>query len=142
MTLEEAVAAFEADFTVSPLVGYPRLDEAGRVDLHRAPTGEPYIRLTSGGINGDGEPQQAWFSSEDRCALEWLRQAWIYAEMRGGKTLYWRRPPQYHEAEFVAVDQAALINDLDMRNAITIKIGTIYSRLLISKTDETGKDAT
>lgn len=140
MTLAEAIAAFEKDFNVSPDTGYP--DEAldGRVNMSRAPNGDRYVILWAGGIREEGEAPPVWFDDDEEAAAEeWLRSAWAYAESRGGKDLYWRERPWYRHEEYVAVDQAKLMGNPTMRAAITLRIGCVYSRLLVSK-GETGKD--
>lgn len=139
MTLDEAISAFERDFTVCRDIGLPDDEMEGRADWSRAPTGERYITLVSGGQTREGTPTPALYAGEELAAEEWLRQAWTYAEARGGKTLYWRERPIYTEAEFVAVDQVSLMNDPRMRSSITICVGYVHSRLLVSKAGDKDK---
>ena len=137
MTLEEAVAAFEADFTVSDApFGFPVDEVSGRVEASRAPNGEHYIAVASGGIKGEGEKFPAYYATEVLAAEAWLTAAWKYAEERGGKTLYWRTRPEYTEHEFVGLNQMALMNDPAWRDSITVKLGCVWSRMLITKADQ------
>jgi len=122
VTLDEAIAAFEKDFTVVSVAGFPDVDLDGRFDMDRAPSGARYVEVRSG-----------WFESEDEGAEGWLREAWRYAEDRGGSVLYWREQPTWHSAEFIAVNQAALLNDRVLRSAISLRLGVVYSRLLVSQ---------
>lgn len=139
MTLDEAVKGFERDFAVSPAEGFPHEDSGVlRLDMDRAPSGDRYVVLWAGGTRSAEEPPAAWFDNEAAAASAWLRSAWAYAEARGGKELYWRERPQYREAEYVALDQAALMGDPSMRAAITLRIGCVYSRLSISKGEQEG----
>lgn len=138
MTLEEAVAAFEADLAVSDApFGYPT-DETvpGRVDPDRAPNGEHYVRVTSGGILDQGEQFPSYYATEALAAEAWLAAAWKYAEERGGKMLHWRVRPEYTAYEFIAINQAALMNDPEWRGSITAKMGRVSSRMLITKADQ------
>lgn len=140
MTLAEAVAAFEKDFTVSAEVGLADEAVKGRADMNRAPNGDRYVTLWAGGVRGQGEAPPVWVDDDEAAAAaEWLRSAWAYAEERGGKDLYWRERPSYRVVEYMAVDQVALIGDPVMRPAITLRIGCVYSRLAISR-GETSKD--
>ena len=137
MTLEEAIEAFEKDFTVSSEVGWPNDDNVlGRLDMSRAPTGEPYVCVVSGGIKEQGKSFPAHYTSEALAAEAWLTSAWEYAERRGGKTLYWRDRPRWIEGEFVALDQASAMNDPDAAAPPVLKIGHVYSRMLVSKVEE------
>lgn len=135
MNLVEAVAAFEKDFSVVSEAGLvdPALVE--RRDMSKTPEGQPYVVVTSGGVKGEAVAVPAWFAGEDLAAEAWLREAWAYADRQGGGTLFWRDKPEYTEAEFVAVSQAALMNDPHMRASITLRIGWVRSRLFVSKGD-------
>ena len=134
MTLEEAVAAFEKDFTVIDAVGFPNNENVpGSVDASRAPNGEQYVSLCSGGIKKEGDQYPAYYASEEIAAEEWLKSAWQYADKRGGKTLYWRRRPEFTSREYIAIDQAAMMNDPELRQSMQITVGQVYSRLLVTK---------
>lgn len=138
MTLAEAVEAFERDFRVSDVVGWAAPGEA--LDHDYAPDGSRYVVLTSGGQRRDPGGSAAWFTGEERAADEWLRQAWRYAEQRGGGDLYWRDRPVFRGVEFMAFNQAAVMQDVITRQSINISVGFVYSRLLVTKGDgETGK---
>ena len=135
MNLLDMIAAFEKDFRVSPEVGYADDRLEGRADMARAPTGERYVSVTSGGLKDEGEAMPGWFATEALAIDAWLRSAWKYAEDRGGHDLYWRERPVYQEAEYIAINQAALMGDPRFRDAITLRLGCVYSRLLVSKKD-------
>ena len=138
MTLVEAIAAFEKDFQVITTAGFA--DDGPMLDMDRAPNGDRYVVITSGGERSVPGASAAWFASEDRAAEEWLRQAWAYAERRGGGDLYWRQEPVHRQMEFFAVDQAGAMRDVVTRQSITINVGFVYSRMVVSKADgETGK---
>ena len=125
MTLEEAVAAFEADFTVHDYVPG---------DFATAsPAGDKYVVLANGGVLVAGYLPRAFFTNEEDAAEDWLRQAWAYAETRPGKVLYWRERPTWESREYVAIDQASLMNDPAWRSSIVVTLGRILSRLAISE---------
>jgi hypothetical protein len=139
MTLAEAVAAFEKDFAVSTEVGMADESLPGRRDMSRAPNGQPYIALTSGGVKAEGDRMPAWFASEELAAEAWLTQAWRYADRiiepgTIGSPLYWREKPELMlTGEFVAIDQAGMMNDPRTRSEITLRLFAVYSRLVVSK---------
>lgn len=138
MTLAEAFAAFEKDFRVSPFIGLPDENLTGRVDMNRAPNGESYITLTSGGVKLEGDRMPGWFATEELAAEAWLTQAWRYADRIiepgvVGSPLYWRERPELLTGEFVAIDQAAMMNDPRVRSEITLRLFAVYSRLVVSK---------
>lgn len=141
MTLEEAIAAFEKDMVVvRNEVGFADPDADDRLDMARAPNGDRYVEITSGGRKPGGQPCPAWFADEERAVEEWLRQAWSYADRRGGKDLYWKERPTYTEAEFIAVDQFALMNNPQTRGDIVLNLGRVTCRLVISQ-GETKKES-
>lgn len=146
MTLAEAVAAFERDFAVSDEAGLVDEKLPERRDMSRAPTGEPYIILASGGLKAEGDRMPGWFATEDLAAEAWLTQAWRYADgilETGvkGSPLFWRERPTLLTGEFVALDQAAMMNDPRTRSEITLRLFAVYSRLVVSKAQESGKGA-
>jgi hypothetical protein len=132
MTLAEAIAAFEADFTVKAEQGFP-IDGTDRLDMNMAPTGDAYVTITSGGEITDRDAMPAWFASEHDAARAWLREVWAYAESQKGTSLYWREPPTLRRQEFVALDQAGLMQDPMMRRSVTINVATVVSRLFVSE---------
>lgn len=137
MTLAEAIAAFEKDFAVSDEAGLVDETLPERRDMSRAPTGALYVTLTSGGIKADGDRMPGWFATEDLAADAWLTQAWRYADRIiepgiVGSPLYWRERPELLTGEFVAIDQAAMMNDPRVRSEITLRLFAVYSRLVVS----------
>lgn len=138
MTLEEAIAEFEKSYAVHDRPGFVTEDDDGvtRADMNKAPSGDSYVTLTSGGIRKEDGPHLAWFLDEERAAEEWLRQAWTYAEDHPGRPhLHWRRRPVFLQAEFIALDQIALMNDARLRQSITLNLGTVDCRMVLSKTE-------
>jgi hypothetical protein len=132
MTLDEAVAEFEAGMVVSDAVGFLVEGEPARLDKDKTPDGKSYVTLTSGGIITDGDRIPIWAADEERGAGEWLRQAWRYAEHRG-LGLWWRDRPVWLPAEFVATHQAGLLQDVRTRSSLAIQVGFVWSRLYISE---------
>ena len=95
VTLSEAVSEFERDFSViSDEPGFPAGAETR--DWSRAPTGDRYVTLMSGGIQREGEMIPAVFSSEDAAISAWLVSAREYAAGKGN-CLYWRIKPTLRE---------------------------------------------
>ena len=134
MNLEEAIAAFEADFTlVSDEIGQADDENPNRRHLDRAPNGDRYVVMTSGGVVAAGEGPPALFADEAAAAGAWLREAWSYADKRGGKDLYWARRPVYEEAEFVGVDQAAMLNGRVFAQGLALRLGAVEARLVVSR---------
>ena len=121
MTLDEAIRAFSDGF------------EIGDCDGTRAPNKESWITLTSGGLKADDEGTPGWFANEDLAARAWLWQACQYAEKKGGKKLYWRSRPVYEEREFIALNQAEMMNDARFLRDIAVRLGTVTCRMLVSK---------
>ena len=139
MTLEEAVAAFEKDFTVLPATPYHDEDAS---DPTRCPTGERYTILTSGGTRQESGKEAALFRTEADAVEAWLKRAWGFAEANKGNTLYWAQEPRYSAKEYIAVNQAELMNDPAWRGSIVLKLGTVYSKLAIGKVeDERGQSS-
>ena len=139
MTIDEATRAFEKDFQVSEVVGYAAEKfeaRGGALDMARSPSNLLYVTLTSGGVAVDGEAMRALFDTEAAAAAAWLGAAWVYAEERGGKELFWCLRPVYREEEYIAVRQASLIGDRFWRGSIALKMGAVHSRLVISKGSE------
>ena len=140
MTLEQAAAEFESGFIVHPEVGCPNADYEGPLDMSKAPTGERYEIVCSGCILDDGEAPAIWYANQHFAISDWLGTAKGYAGERGGRHLYWRRKPEWVEAEFVPVDQVAAINSDALKRCMRIKIGYVYSRFVVSTMDPSGKE--
>ena len=128
--LDDAVAEFEAGFSVSDEVGYRGGEQ---VDLARAPDGSRYVVVTSGGAGEVLGGSSAWFADEQDAAEEWLRWARTFAKERGGAKLWWRERPVWKAVEFVALNQAAVMQERAIRSAVAIKLGFVVAELSISK---------
>lgn len=125
---------FEAEFgEVSEVVGFKQDD--GRVDTSRAPDGSRYQVVTSGGVRSLQHPVAAWFMDQGPAGLEWLRHASDAFDKRRG-TLYWKRKPQWIEAEFVGINQAAMIQDASLAGCIALRIGFFEAEFAIAKERE------
>lgn len=131
MTLDEAVAEFEAGFTVHTEVGFDTGREAVGLDRGCAPCGEPYVMIVSGAIKRQGECTPIWYAFEDDAIDAWLAMARVYAEGQG-RHLYWCERPRWEPREFVALDQAGMIGDPRARADIVLKVGVVYSRLVVT----------
>ena len=138
MTLEEAVAAFESQMTVHDAVGYAVGEYDGPKDMSRAPTGERYITLTSGGVKAEGGPMPALFAREADAVGYWLSEA-EYLSKKHGKQLYWREKPVMLTQTFVAVNQAEAMQDQRLRDSLSVELHTVWCRLLVSTKGPDGK---
>lgn len=153
MTLDEAIAEVEGWFQVHAEIGAPTeytdsnggFVQDGPRDLSLAPNGEPYIRVTSAGILTDWPSGGVFFGTEARAVTWWLYAIEDYAESIAPKDewknlhLYWRTRPIFETADYVATNQAELLqrqHGLDMM----VTLGVIYSRVLISKLNPEGKE--
>ena len=134
-----AADAFETGLIAHPEVGKPVGDYDGPRNMDQAPTGEPYVEVTSDGVWDAGASIPGWYSSKTFALELWSEAARAYAKTRG-RHLYWRDKPRWVEAEFIPVDQVAALNDPVLRRVTVIKVGFIYSRLLVSTMDPTGKE--
>ena len=149
MTLAEAILQAESYFQVHHEAGAEewfykgdeRVASATTRDMSRAPCGERYVTLTSGGVRDPGEPMAMWFADSGRAASYWLFSVEDYAESVAPKSewpklhLYWRSKPEWHSVEFVALDQAQLLGTAHplLAEAMQMTAGVVWSRLLISK---------
>ncbi len=136
MTLDEAIVAVASEYKIIDEIGFDDNDDLGRRDMSRAPTGEKYLTICSGGVREQGESSRAFFTSDEDAISAWLCAVWDEAE-RVGKgeklALYWREKPAINRAEFVAIDQVALMNDPEQRSNITLSLCYVGSRMLIAK---------
>ena len=140
MTLDEAVTQFESTLTVHDQMGCPADAEYdGPMDFSRAPTGEPYITLTSGGIKKPGYRVPAWFADKDEAIAFWLMEAKHYAKEHGTQ-LYWREKPELTMQTFVAIDQASAILKKALHDTMSVELWFVWSRLLVSKKGPNGKE--
>lgn len=62
-------------------------------NFSQAPTGEPYLTVTSGGVKPEGEP--AYYYPEKKQAIEtWFSHFRSLCRLaRSGSTIFWRRKP-------------------------------------------------
>lgn len=92
--LAAAVQRFESHFHgVSDEVGYPIGDE-GALDYSRAPTGERYLILTSGGLKSEGVSLPAMWHRDEAAAVDaWLAHAMALATSPQA-VLMWRMRPE------------------------------------------------
>ena len=156
MTLAEAILIIENKFIVHHEVGYPiqsydqqdKAIDTGAVNASMAPCGEPYVTITSGGLKEHGDQIAMWFASESKAVYEWHLFVLDYAaEVAPGDEwmslhLYWRQPPEFTMRDYVAVDQAAILQAHPERgDEIILHLGTVWSRLLITKTRPDGSVA-
>lgn len=153
MTLAEAIAEIEAQFIVHHEIGAPTEynDTTGKWvadgprDWSCAPCGDKYLTVTSGGVKDQGAPMSAYFSSEGRATTWWVYSVEDYAETIAPKDqwsklhLYWRDQPEYSEAEYVAMGQAELVRG-SKPHPLHVTLGSIFSRLVISKLNPDGKE--
>lgn len=151
MMLDEAIAEVEGWFTVHTETGYPTeytdsngdFVKDGPRDLSRAPNGESYVTVTSGGLTSS--MASVFFASESRAVTWWLYAMEDYAETIAPREewkklhLYWRFRPEHESADYVALDQAALLQR-QHGLSLTVTLGTVYSRLVISKLKPDGKE--
>jgi hypothetical protein len=111
--------------------------ETGAVDWSKAPCGEPYVTLTSGGVKPPGEPSGVMFSDEDRAWRWWYYAALDYAETVAPEAdwpnlhLYWRAKPKYSSDEYINLKQAGTLQRGEI--LLNLSLGYVYSRLLITR---------
>lgn len=156
MTLAEAILEVERRFTVHHEVGCPSLSydqqdkeiDTGARDMSRAPCGEPYFTVTSGGIREAGSRVTAFYTEKSRAIAEW--QAYVFdlaaelapADKWKSLHLYWRTKPEYDDETYVALDQAGILQrHPDRADILHINVGVVWSTLLITKTGPDGEEA-
>lgn len=114
--LDEAIAHVESRFTIGP-------DGV----TSRAPTGELYVEVCTGGTKDEGERRPCWCLTPELAVEFWSAAVWKYAGLHGPdqdrKTLYWRIRPEL-ESLIVPSGHPAIVPDM--------KLWSVYSRLLIS----------
>jgi hypothetical protein len=109
----------------------------GARNWSRAPCGEPYVVLTSGGVRKEHEPTGVMFSDEARAWRWWYYAVLDYAETVAPENdwpnlhLYWRQKPECSMEEYVSLQQAQALQRGDPLH--NVRMGYVYSRLLISK---------
>lgn len=157
MTLTEAIAQVEAAFTVHEDVGRATSyeDQNGKVvgagprDRTLAPNGEPYLTITSHGVNAE-LPGDVFvlFTKEGLATQWWVDEVFEFARtLESNKdlwkklNLYWRVKPIFHSTTFLAMDQGSLLRTASPLAALlTIDLGFTWSEMLISKTGPDGKE--
>lgn len=136
MTLAEALLEFESGFTVHREAGIPVGDYDGPRDMNTAPTGEPYVTLTSDGPRDTNEPVPCWYDNEELAAAVWLSAAKHYGTTgpcEHARNLYWLERPRFVRCEFVALNQAEALQEPALRESIHIDVGYVTCRLLVSR---------
>ena len=143
MTLDEATLAVNEMFIVHEEVGEEVISvdgnnkriPTGARDMSRAPCGERYITLTSGGWE---DAYGVMFHDEARAVRWWVYSVEDYAETiaprdKWGKLhLYWREPPAFIREQYLALDQARILQGSSLA-PLTVSLGTVRARLLITK---------
>lgn len=128
--LASVVKAFELEFVVHDEVGFAVGEYDGPKDMSRAPNGERYVTVTSGGVGSIG----AYFVDEDAAIDAWLVQAKRYADADMNKHhLYWRTRPQLVSVSLVAIDQAAAMRHEWLREVVAIDVKFVACRMLVSE---------
>lgn len=153
MNMAEAIAHIESRFIVHEEIGYltdyrdsnDKLVADGPRDWSRAPNGESYDVLTSGGLQvRAGEVSSIMFGDEGRAWQWWVWAVEDYAEEVAPRAewaklhLYWRTKPEWASTEYVALHQAELLGS-HSEAPLHVDLGLVYSRLLISKKNPDGK---
>jgi hypothetical protein len=158
MTLAEAILDIESWFNVHAEVGFADgySDQQGRPfgtaetrDMETAPCGEPYAVVVSGGVYTVGAMPML-FHSEGAAIQFWRYAIEDYADevapgggWKDSKSLhlYWRDQPVFERQTYVALDQAGMLrNRSKLASQLTIDVGIVWSRLLISRLDPDGKE--
>lgn len=158
MSLIKTIADVEAWFIVHPEIGFAEryTDQHGKAfgsgetrDMETAPCGEPYATVVSGGVFTGG-PMPMLFHDEADAIQFWRYAVEDYADtVAPGEPwrdhpmlhLYWRERPVFEQRTFVALDQAAMLRERSrLATQLTIDVGVVWSRLLVSKLDPSGAE--
>lgn len=145
MLLTDAIADLEDKFIVHNDIGYPVMSydgndkeiDTGAKDWNKAPCGERYILVSSGGWEND-HIRSVLFNDQSRAIYWWKWAVMDYAETIAPEAqwsklhLYWRDRPQYVSTDYIALQQASIVGRKEML-PITIILGSVYSRLLITR---------
>jgi hypothetical protein len=135
VTLHEAITAFEKGLIICHTPGC-EVEGLPGLDMTKAPTGDAYVTLASGGETAERDPMPAWFATEALAVRAWLKEAWAYAESQGGNRVFWRERPILRTVDFVSLDQAGLMADPIMRRNISVRVCTVISRLFVSEGEQ------
>jgi hypothetical protein len=123
MRLCDAVEEFERDKRV--------LDGSG------APDGAKFVIVTSGGQMRADDPLPALFADEGEAVEQWLFWAQHYARKAGnGSRLFWGQAPRFEARDFVGLNQAEMLGDVMWRGSVSIRLGCVWSKLLITGNQE------
>jgi len=157
MTPAEAVRKIDAMFTVCrEPAGYPTfyLDQNdkemgdGPRDMEIAPCGEPYVMVSSFGVDADLKTDAFVMFASESLALRWFVDeiedyaASIISDRAGWKSLhlYWRTEPKWFSTTYIVMDQAGLLQTKSPLSALmNVDLGFVQASLLITKTDPNGK---
>ena len=139
MTLNEMIELFEKGCTPHLGAGTDAGADYDAVDMSRAPSGEKYFKLTSGGIREIGEPIPAWFVDPQSAIFAWLNEAEATAEERG-KQLYWRDLPELVTRTFSMIDAGANVADWRTSGSTSVTMHCVVARLLLSTKDPDGQE--
>jgi hypothetical protein len=124
MKLEDARADIERRFTMGPQGNY-----------RYAATGEEYVQVSTGGLQKEGRRGPGYYSTPAGAVRAWRDAVLKYAKLCdsqiSSKTLYWRNPPELDSQDYISVE-GSTSNDKAYREACTITLWRVYSRLLIS----------
>jgi hypothetical protein len=152
--LSDAILDIEDRFIVHlemgrPVLSYDQNDKAidtGVTDWTKAPNGERYIMVTSGGWE-TATMRSIMFNDQGRAVYWWKWAVLDYAETVAAEDkwpklhLYWRERPSFVSADYIALEQANLLASGNAAALpITIVLGTVTSRLLISRLAPDGRD--
>jgi len=143
MTLDEATLVVNDLFTVHEEVGQEAISvdgngkefRTGAFNMSRAPCGELYMTVTSGGIE---DAYGVMFHDEARAVRWWVYSVEDYAETIapreswGKLHLYWRDSPAFIREQYLALDQARILQG-SSQAPLTVSLGTVRARLLITK---------
>jgi hypothetical protein len=154
MTIIEAIRKIESLFIVHDEIGMPVTSygsddseyETGARNWSRAPCGERYIAIVSSGVFTPGEPMTVLFSDAGK-AIRW----WTYAVMDYAETiapeaewsklhLYWREKPQFETNDYMPINAAEMLQSASPFSVAPVSLGTVYSRLVISKLGPDGSE--
>jgi len=155
MKILDAIAEVESWFLVHEEMGMPAYHVApdgtetdvGARDMGFAPCDEPYVTVMSGGVIKEGRQPPIMFRDEARAVSWWLYAVEDYAETLAPRAewkklhFYWRQKPVWEITTFVAINQAELLQSRSVLSSmLTVGLGIITSRLLISKLNPDGKE--
>lgn len=150
------IRKIEALFTAHDAAGYPTTwtDQDGKIvgeganDMTLAPNGEPYVSLSSFGIDAPFPDVDVMFASGALAMRWWADEVEDYArdietdrEKWSALHLYWRSKPVFHASTYLAMDQGGLMRSRSpLAQVMQIELGFVTSEMLISKIGPDGKE--